>query len=194
MLTRTRPKAHLGAASLRPVTRPKAQSGAASLRPTYTYTAQGLFKPKTSGAASLRPTRPVTRPNSLVLVLILKTRTGVKPLPSRCGFAYLNGSAARHDVARTGPKAHGLWPCAHCTKTLRVLVLREHSPVLPTGAPVNATVAQVLRAFGPQHLCSMHQKAYGFLVLRSLARGRLTSPTSKATSHRCAALQHTCAP
>lgn len=80
--------------------------------------------------------------------------------------------------------------------------------MLPTGAPVNATVAQVLRAFGPQHLCSMHQKCFALLVLRSLARGRLTSPTSKATSHghrafgpvpmllrshsRCAALQHTC--
>ena len=59
--------------------------------------------------------------------------------------------------------AQGLWPCAYCTKSLRLLVLREHSPVLPTGAPVNATVAQ--------QVCSMHQKCFALLVLRSTGVG-----------------------
>ena len=88
--------------------------------------------------------------------------------------------------------AQGLWPCAHCTKTLRVLVLREHSPVLPTGAPVNATVAQQVCCFAAHLLCSMRQKPTAFGAKEQSPYGALrrrTGPLALCSMHqKCFAL------
>ena len=101
--------------------------------------------------------------------------------------------------------AQGLWPCAYCTKSLRLLVLRELSPVLPTGAPDLATVAWAQGlwpcAHAPstgaalQHLCEVRT---GPLALCSIVRtgAALQHLCSllhqKGASHLFGAKEHTC--